>query len=175
GRPSGVRFPGPVGAEQPVQLTFADPQVEPGEHQGAAEAPVHALQLHRRRGRLPIHRGTPLGVPRPLRGRFTGAPPWGSPDPSVAELIADALNQNTGAGRDGRAWSGDPAARYNLAMTGIRAPAARTRAREEAVLAALAAGVVGPAVDPAVPGRMLGILDGTANRGARQRLRGVRR
>src|SRR4029453_14119298 len=117
----------------------------------------------------------PWGSPDPSVADSLGHPLWGSPDPSVAELIADALNQNTGAGRDGRAWSGDPAARYNLAMTGIRAPAARTRAREEAVLAALAAGVVGPAVDPAVPGQMLGILDGTANRGDRERLLAVLR
>jgi long-chain-alcohol oxidase len=87
------------------------------------------------------------------------------------------LNQNDGAGHDGRAWSGSPAARYNLAMrsTGVGAPTTGERAREAAVLAALAAGVLGPAVDPAVPGRMLAILDGTANRRDRERLLAVLR
>jgi choline dehydrogenase-like flavoprotein len=73
------------------------------------------------------------------------------------------LNQSIGAGRDGHAWSGAPATRYNLVM------------KSEAVLAALAAGVLGPAFDPAVPGRMLAILDGTANRRDRQRLLAVLR
>jgi long-chain-alcohol oxidase len=91
-------------------------------------------------------------------------------------LVADALNQNDGAGRDGRAWSGAPAARYNLAMrsAAVGVPAG-ARGREEAVLAALAAGVLGPAPDPAVPGRMLAILGGTANRRDRERLLGVLR
>ena len=43
------------------------------------------------------------------------------------------------------------------------------------MLAALAAGVLGPAFDPAVPGRMLATLDGTANRRDRERLLGVLR
>jgi choline dehydrogenase-like flavoprotein len=43
------------------------------------------------------------------------------------------------------------------------------------VLAALAAGVLGPADDPAVPERMLAILDGTASRRDRERLLGVLR
>jgi long-chain-alcohol oxidase len=47
--------------------------------------------------------------------------------------------------------------------------------RQEAVLAALAAGILGPAYDPAVPGRMLEILGGTANRRDRERLLGVLR
>jgi choline dehydrogenase-like flavoprotein len=38
------------------------------------------------------------------------------------------------------------------------------------VLAALAAGILGPAYDPAVPGRMLEILGGTASRRDRERL-----
>jgi long-chain-alcohol oxidase len=49
------------------------------------------------------------------------------------------------------------------------------RSREEAVLAALAAGVLGPAYDPAVPGRMLALLDRTASRRDRDRLLGVLR
>ena len=44
------------------------------------------------------------------------------------------------------------------------------RPRQEAVLAALAAGVLGPAFDPAVPGRMLEMLDRTAGRRDRDRL-----
>jgi long-chain-alcohol oxidase len=87
------------------------------------------------------------------------------------------LNQNDGAGRDVRAWPDAPATRYNLAMrsAGIGTAAAGTRAREAAVLAALAAGVLGPAYDPAVPGRMLEILDGTASRRDRERLLAVLR
>jgi hypothetical protein len=60
------------------------------------------------------------------------------------------------------------AAGYNPAMRS--APS-----REEAVLAALAAGVLGPAFDPAVPGRMLAILGRLASRGDRERLGGVLR
>jgi len=45
-----------------------------------------------------------------------------------------------------------------------------TASRQEAVLAALAAGVLGPAYDPAVPGRMLEILGRTASRRDRDRL-----
>src|SRR5829696_6084568 len=52
---------------------------------------------------------------------------------------------------------------------------ARTRPREEAVLAALAAGVLGSASDPAVPGRMLELLDLVPNRRDRERLLGVLR
>ena len=75
-------------------------------------------------------------------------------------IVADALNQNDCAGRGTRAWSGDPAARYNHAMTsaGSRSTGAGTRSREEGVLAALAAGILGAAYDPAVPARMLEIL-----------------
>ena len=47
---------------------------------------------------------------------------------------------------------------------------ARAGSRQEAVLAALAAGVLGPAYDPAVPGRMLEILGRTASRRDRDRL-----
>ncbi|HEV3013701.1 MAG TPA: hypothetical protein VG499_10520, partial [Actinomycetota bacterium] len=47
--------------------------------------------------------------------------------------------------------------------------------REEAVLAALAAGILGEAYDPAVPGRMLEILGRTANRRDREQLLGVLR
>jgi long-chain-alcohol oxidase len=47
--------------------------------------------------------------------------------------------------------------------------------REEAVLAALAAGILGEAYDPAVPGRMLALLGGTASRRDRERLLGVLR
>ena len=42
--------------------------------------------------------------------------------------------------------------------------------RQEAVLAALAAGILGPAFDPAVPGRMLEMLHRTAGRRDRDRL-----
>src|SRR5215211_2831734 len=45
--------------------------------------------------------------------------------------------------------------------------------RPEAVLAALAAGILGPAFDPAVPGRMLELLHRTAGRRDRDRLLGV--
>jgi long-chain-alcohol oxidase len=45
--------------------------------------------------------------------------------------------------------------------------------RQEAVLAALAAGILGPAFDPAVPGRMLEMLHRTAGRRDRDRLLGV--
>ena len=47
--------------------------------------------------------------------------------------------------------------------------------REAAVLAALAAGILGEAYDPAVPGRMLEILGRTANRRDREQLLGVLR
>src|SRR5438046_10627010 len=47
---------------------------------------------------------------------------------------------------------------------------ARAGSRQEAVLPALAAGVLGPAYDPAVPGRMLEILGRTASRRDRDRL-----
>ena len=47
--------------------------------------------------------------------------------------------------------------------------------REEAVLAALAAGILGEAYDPAVPGRMLEILGRAANRRDREQLLGVLR
>src|SRR5215211_1854782 len=47
------------------------------------------------------------------------------------------------------------------------------RSRQEAVLAALAAGILGPAFDPAVPGRMLELLHRTAGRRDRDRLLGV--
>ena len=47
--------------------------------------------------------------------------------------------------------------------------------RQEAVLAALAAGVLGPAYDPAVPGRMLDILGRLASRRDRDQLAGVLR
>jgi long-chain-alcohol oxidase len=47
---------------------------------------------------------------------------------------------------------------------------ARARSRPEAVLAALAAGILGPAYDPAVPGRMLELLGRTAGRRDRDRL-----
>ena len=49
----------------------------------------------------------------------------------------------------------------------------RARPRPEAVLAALAAGVLGPAFDPAVPGRMLELLGRTASRRDRDRLLAV--
>ncbi|HEY8557162.1 MAG TPA: hypothetical protein VIM97_07425, partial [Actinomycetes bacterium] len=49
----------------------------------------------------------------------------------------------------------------------------RARPRQEAVLAALAAGVLGPAFDPAVPGRMLELLGRTASRRDRDRLLAV--
>jgi choline dehydrogenase-like flavoprotein len=52
---------------------------------------------------------------------------------------------------------------------------ARAGSRQEAVLAALAAGVLGPAYDPAVPGRMLEILHRTASRRDRDRLLAVLR
>jgi len=47
--------------------------------------------------------------------------------------------------------------------------------REAAVLAVLAAGILGEAYDPAVPGRMLEILGRTANRRDREQLLGVLR
>jgi long-chain-alcohol oxidase len=47
--------------------------------------------------------------------------------------------------------------------------------REEAVLAALAAGVLGPAFDPAVPGRMLELLGRVPSRRDRSQLLGVLR
>jgi long-chain-alcohol oxidase len=47
--------------------------------------------------------------------------------------------------------------------------------RPQAVLAALAAGILGPGYDPAVPGRMLQILQRTAGRGDRDRLLGLLR
>jgi long-chain-alcohol oxidase len=47
--------------------------------------------------------------------------------------------------------------------------------RPQAVLAALAAGILGPGYDPAVPGRMLQILQRTASRGDRDRLLGLLR
>jgi len=47
--------------------------------------------------------------------------------------------------------------------------------RQEAVLAALAAGILGPAYDPAVPGRMLEILDRLASRRDRDQLATVLR
>jgi long-chain-alcohol oxidase len=47
--------------------------------------------------------------------------------------------------------------------------------RQEAVLAALAAGILGGAFDPAVPGRVLEILGRTASRRDRERLLGVLR
>ena len=52
---------------------------------------------------------------------------------------------------------------------------ASVTSREEAVLAALAAGILGEAYDPAVPGRMLEILGRTANRRDREQLLGVLR
>jgi long-chain-alcohol oxidase len=54
-----------------------------------------------------------------------------------------------------------------------RGAGAGAGSRQEAVLAALAAGILGPAYDPAVPGRMLEILGRTANRRDRDQLLGV--
>ncbi|HET9290488.1 MAG TPA: GMC family oxidoreductase N-terminal domain-containing protein, partial [Actinomycetes bacterium] len=51
----------------------------------------------------------------------------------------------------------------------------RAGSRQEAVLAALAAGILGEAFDPAVPGRMLEILGRTASRRDREQLLGVLR
>jgi long-chain-alcohol oxidase len=45
--------------------------------------------------------------------------------------------------------------------------------RQEAVLAGLAAGILGPAYDPGVPGRMLELLGRTASRRDRERLLGL--
>jgi long-chain-alcohol oxidase len=56
------------------------------------------------------------------------------------------------------------------ATTSRRAGAAGAAARPEAVLAALAGGILGPGYDPAVPARMLEILDHTASRRDRARL-----
>jgi long-chain-alcohol oxidase len=63
-----------------------------------------------------------------------------------------------------------PSPGYNPAMK-----TALVTSREEAVLAALAAGILGEAYDPAVPGRMLEILGRTANRRDREQLLGVLR
>jgi choline dehydrogenase-like flavoprotein len=52
---------------------------------------------------------------------------------------------------------------------------ATVTAREEAVLAALAAGILGEAYDPSVPGRMLEIIGRTASRRDRDQLLGVLR
>jgi long-chain-alcohol oxidase len=58
-------------------------------------------------------------------------------------------------------------------MTSTETGTGRVPARQEAVLAALAAGVLGPAFDPAVPGRVLELLARTASRRDRDRLLGV--
>ncbi|HZA83312.1 MAG TPA: GMC family oxidoreductase N-terminal domain-containing protein [Actinomycetes bacterium] len=58
-------------------------------------------------------------------------------------------------------------------MTSTDTGTGRAPARQEAVLAALAAGVLGPAFDPAVPGRVLELLSRTASRRDRDRLLGV--
>jgi long-chain-alcohol oxidase len=63
-----------------------------------------------------------------------------------------------------------PSPGYNAAMK-----TAPVTSREAAVLAALAAGILGEAYDPAVPGRMLEILGRTANRRDREQLLGVLR
>jgi long-chain-alcohol oxidase len=80
-------------------------------------------------------------------------------------MVADALNhlvQPPGAG-------------YNAAMTssvtGERGAGATSR--QKAVLAALAAGILGPAYDPAVPGRMLELLGRVPGRRDRERLLGA--
>jgi hypothetical protein len=56
GDPQGGRLAGPVRPDQPVQLALVDPQVEVGKHHGSPEAPVHAPELDRRRGRPPLLR-----------------------------------------------------------------------------------------------------------------------
>jgi long-chain-alcohol oxidase len=58
-------------------------------------------------------------------------------------------------------------------MSSATSKGLRARPRQEAVLAALAAGVLGPAFDPAVPGRMLELLGRTASRRDRDRLLAV--
>jgi long-chain-alcohol oxidase len=66
-----------------------------------------------------------------------------------------------------------PGPGYNPAMTATpatRDAGARAGAREEAALAALAAGILGPAFDPAVPGRMLELLGRVPGRRDRDRL-----
>jgi long-chain-alcohol oxidase len=71
-----------------------------------------------------------------------------------------------------------PGPGYNPAMTATpatRDAGAWAGAREEAVLAALAAGILGPAFDPAVPGRMLELLGRVPSRRDRDRLRRVLR
>jgi long-chain-alcohol oxidase len=55
-------------------------------------------------------------------------------------------------------------------MTSTDTGTGRAPARQEAVLAALAAGILGPAFDPAVPGRMLELVSRTASRRDRDRL-----
>ena len=60
-------------------------------------------------------------------------------------------------------------------VTNAAMKTAPVTSREEAVLAALAAGILGEAYDPAVPGRMLEILGRTANRRDREQLLGVLR
>ena len=78
-------------------------------------------------------------------------------------MVADALNQNDGAGRRGRAWPDTPAARYNLAMRSTSSTGAvRTRPREEAVLAALAAGVLGAVAGLVAFGLLTDALDSFA-------------
>jgi long-chain-alcohol oxidase len=58
-------------------------------------------------------------------------------------------------------------------MTTATTKGLRARSRQEAALAALAAGILGPAFDPAVPGRVLELLGRTASRRDRDRLLSV--
>jgi long-chain-alcohol oxidase len=60
-------------------------------------------------------------------------------------------------------------------MTSVTTGKAGAGSREAAVLAALAAGILGEAYDPAVPGRMLELLGRTASRRDRDQLLGVLR
>jgi long-chain-alcohol oxidase len=81
-------------------------------------------------------------------------------------MVADALNHLVR----------EPGAGYNPAMTSAGIAGKRgagATSRQEVVLAALAAGILGPAYDPAVPGRMLELLGRVPGRRDRQRLLGA--
>src|SRR4029453_8936240 len=149
GHPQGGRLPGPVGPEQPVQLALVDAQVEAGEHHGSPEAPVDAFELDRRRRRPPLLAVVAHAIEH---HRCAGSGETGRPGGSS---LAPRWDPHPGG------WCGRPP----RGTTGACAPA-----RQEAVLAALAGGVLGEADDPAVPGRMLELLGRLASRRDRSQL-----
>ncbi len=149
-----------VAAEQPhlAGVGLEQPQRHP--QGGRLAGPVGPISPYS--SPSSTRRSTPAStMVRPKR-RYTPLSSTAAVAGLLAVVVAHALNTTAAPDRASRlAWP--PAPGYKPDMTS---------SRPEAVLAALAAGILGPAYDPAVPGRMLEILGRTASRRDRDQLRG---